>query len=159
MSNASTLADKDRIIENLSKQIASMTSEISILKSQPSSHVEVRGNTQEYEIKIRTLKSRIQELESQLRTQKVSNDEIKKLESQLDNQKLIFDRKIRKYDSSIQELESQLKAKTVEIKNLTRDKDELAKNAKTQNSPNKPSTYGSSGTYGSGSGARSVNIT
>lgn len=69
--NASVLADKERIIENFSRQIASMTSEISSLKSQPSAAVEVRGNTSEYEIKIRTLNSRIQELESQLRTQKV----------------------------------------------------------------------------------------
>lgn len=69
--NASVIADKERIIQNLSKQIASMTSEVATLKSQPSTSVEVRGNTQEYEIKIRTLNSRIQELESQLRTQKV----------------------------------------------------------------------------------------
>jgi len=45
--------------------------EISSLRSQPVTTVNVTGNTQEYEIKIRTLNSRIQELESQLRTQRV----------------------------------------------------------------------------------------
>lgn len=69
--NAQHLSDKERIIENLSKQIASLTSEMSTIKSQPTGSVRVDVNAQEYEIKIRTLNSRIQELESQLRTQKV----------------------------------------------------------------------------------------
>lgn len=41
------------------------------MKSKSQVSVNVQGNTQEYEIKIRTLNSKIQELESQLRTQKV----------------------------------------------------------------------------------------
>jgi hypothetical protein len=41
------------------------------LRSQSTVSVNVSGNSQEYEIKIRTLNSRIQELESQLRSQKV----------------------------------------------------------------------------------------
>ena len=41
------------------------------MKSKSQVSVNVQGNTQEYEIKIRTLNSKIQELESQIRTQKV----------------------------------------------------------------------------------------
>lgn len=51
--------------------MVSLTSEISKLKSQPTASINIQGNTQEYEIKIKTLNSRIQELQSQLRTQKV----------------------------------------------------------------------------------------
>jgi septal ring factor EnvC (AmiA/AmiB activator) len=69
--NANSIFDKEKIIENLSKQIVSLTSEIGNLKSQSSVNVNISSNTQEYEIKIRTLNSRIQELESQLRTQRV----------------------------------------------------------------------------------------
>ena len=69
--NAQLLSDKERIIENLSKQIAQLSTDLSTARSQPSTTVSVSGNVQEYEIKIRTLNSRIQELESQLRTQRV----------------------------------------------------------------------------------------
>ena len=69
--NAGILSDKERIIENLSRQIAGLTTDVSMLRSQPSTSVNVSSNVQEYEIKIRTLNSRIQELESQLRTQRV----------------------------------------------------------------------------------------
>lgn len=69
--NASILADKEKIIESLTRQITNMTVEVSNLRSQPVTNVNVSSNTQEFEIKIRTLNSRIQELESQLRTQKV----------------------------------------------------------------------------------------
>ena len=73
--NAQLLTDKERVIENLSKQIATLTTELSTAKSQPhAGGVRVDVNAQEYEIKIRTLNSRIQELESQLRTQKVDYD-------------------------------------------------------------------------------------
>ncbi len=65
--NASILVDKEKVIENLIRQIASLSMEISTLRSQPVTTV----NTQEYDIKIRTLNSRIQVLESQLRTQRV----------------------------------------------------------------------------------------
>jgi hypothetical protein len=69
--SAQAVSDKEKIIENLTRQIVGFTSEISTLKSQSSVNVNISGNTQEYEIKIRTLNSRIQELESQLRTQRV----------------------------------------------------------------------------------------
>lgn len=65
------LEDKERIISSLRSQIASLTNEVSSWKSKSQVSVNVQGNTQEYEIKIRTLNSKIQELESQLRTQKV----------------------------------------------------------------------------------------
>lgn len=63
--------DKERIISSLRSQIASLTNEISTLRAKSQVSVNVQGNTQEYEIKIRTLNSKIQELESQIRTQKV----------------------------------------------------------------------------------------
>lgn len=69
--NASALHDKETIIKNLTNQIVQLTTDIGSLKSQSTSVVNVSGNSQEYEIKIRTLNSRIQELESQLRTQRI----------------------------------------------------------------------------------------
>lgn len=69
--NAYAIQDKEKIIENLSNQIVLLTGQVSTFKSQSSVNVNVSSNTQEFEIKIRTLNSRIQELESQLRTQKV----------------------------------------------------------------------------------------
>lgn len=56
---------------SLTKQITDQASEIASLRAQPVTNVNVNTNTQEFEIKIRTLNSRIQELESQIRTQKV----------------------------------------------------------------------------------------
>lgn len=89
--NASVLADKEKIIESLTRQIANLSIDISSLRSQPVTSVNVNANTQEFEIKIRTLNSRIQELESQLRTQKVDyegqlrtkNQTIRELEDRL----------------------------------------------------------------------------
>ena len=83
--------DKERIISSLRSQIASLTNEISGLKIKSQVSVNVQGNTQEYEIKIRTLNSKIQELESQIRTQKVDyegqlrtkNTTIRELEEQI----------------------------------------------------------------------------
>ena len=69
--NATVLEDKERIITSLTRQITDQATEIASLRSQPVTNVNVSANTQEFEIKIRTLNSRIQELESQLRTQKV----------------------------------------------------------------------------------------
>ncbi len=65
------IEDKERIIASLRSQIASLTNEVSTMRAKSQVSVNVQGNTQEYEIKIRTLNSKIQELESQLRTQKV----------------------------------------------------------------------------------------
>jgi hypothetical protein len=83
--------DKERIISSLRSQIASLTNEMSSLKVKSQVSVNVQGNTQEYEIKIRTLNSKIQELESQIRTQKVDyegqlrtkNTTIRELEEQI----------------------------------------------------------------------------
>ena len=94
--NAQLISDKERIIENLSRQLSSLTTELSTAKSQPHTSVNVSGNTQEYEIKIRTLNSRIQELESQLRTQRVDyegqlrqkNNFIRELEERLQSNKI-----------------------------------------------------------------------
>jgi hypothetical protein len=69
--NPHLLEDRDRIINNLRDQIVTLTTQISSLKGKETVSVNVQGNTQEYEIKIRTLNSKIQELESQLRTQKI----------------------------------------------------------------------------------------
>jgi hypothetical protein len=69
--NIHAIEDKNRIINSLTNQIATLTNDISSLRSQSSVSVNVSGNSQEYEIKIRTLNSRINELESQLRSQKV----------------------------------------------------------------------------------------
>ena len=44
--NAQLLSDKERIIENLSKQIATLTTEISTVKSQPTGSVRVDVNAQ-----------------------------------------------------------------------------------------------------------------
>ena len=44
--SAQIVSDKERIIENLTRQIASLTTEISTVKSQPSSTVNVSGNVQ-----------------------------------------------------------------------------------------------------------------
>lgn len=69
--NPHLLEDRDRIINNLRDQIVTLTTQISSLRGKETVSVNVQGNTQEYEIKIRTLNSKIQELESQLRTQKI----------------------------------------------------------------------------------------
>jgi hypothetical protein len=86
-----TLISKDVIIENLSRQLSNITTELSTIKSQPTTSVNVSSNVQENEIKIRTLNSRIQELESQLRTQKVD-----------------FEGQIRAKNAQIRELEEKL---------------------------------------------------
>lgn len=56
------IEDRERIIANLRNQIATLTNQVGSFKSQDSVSVNIVGNTQEYEIKIRTLNSRIQEL-------------------------------------------------------------------------------------------------
>ena len=44
--NAQILTDKERVIENLSKQIATLTTEISTVRSQPVGRVDVNVNSQ-----------------------------------------------------------------------------------------------------------------
>jgi hypothetical protein len=73
------------------------------IKSQPTGSVRVDVNAQEYEIKIRTLNSRIQELESQLRTQKVD-----------------YEGQIRQKNNFIRELEEKLNSTKVEESRATR---------------------------------------
>ena len=70
--NIHLIEDKERIINHLRDQVLSLNTSISSLKGKETVSVNVTGgNSQEYELKIRTLNSRIQELESQLRTQKI----------------------------------------------------------------------------------------
>jgi hypothetical protein len=44
--NAQLLSDKERIIENLSRQIANLSTELSQVRSQPSSSVNISANVQ-----------------------------------------------------------------------------------------------------------------
>lgn len=112
--NAQALSDKERIIQNLSKQISSLTSELSTVKSQPTTSVNVSSNVQEYEIKIRTLNSRIQELESQLRTQRVDyegqlrtkNTIIRELEEKIATAKIDDSRNTTVQSSAVERLTS-----------------------------------------------------
>ena len=112
--NAQAITDKERIIQNLSKQIATLTTELSTVRSQPSTSVNVSANVQEYEIKIRTLNSRIQELESQLRTQRVDyegqlrtkNTIIRELEEKLASVKIDESRNTTVQSSGVEKLTS-----------------------------------------------------
>jgi len=89
--NVHLVEDKERVINHLRDQILQLNGQISSLKGKETVSVNVQGNTSEYEIKIRTLNSRIQELESQLRTQKIElegqlrtkNNYIRELEERL----------------------------------------------------------------------------
>jgi hypothetical protein len=82
--------DHTRTIDALRSEITAQQEEIRRLRSQSS--VSGGSNIQEYETKIRTLQSRIQDLESQNRTQKLD-----------------FDNQIRSYISKIENLERQIK--------------------------------------------------
>jgi hypothetical protein len=44
--NAQLLSDKERIIENLSRQIANLSTDLSQVRSQPSSSVNISANVQ-----------------------------------------------------------------------------------------------------------------
>lgn len=58
--NVHGVEDRDRIIDNLEKKIVELQSELNKFRSQSSVSVNVVGNTQEYELKIRTLNSKNQ---------------------------------------------------------------------------------------------------
>jgi hypothetical protein len=104
--------DQSRTIQNLRNEINNLTSQLSTLRAQSSVSVNISANTQEYEIKIKTLNSRIQELESQLRTVRIdyegqiragkTESEKALRESQLQNSE--FQRKIANYENQIASL-------------------------------------------------------
>ena len=89
--NVHLIEDKERVINHLRDQILQLNGQISSLKGKETVSVNVQGNTSEYEIKIRTLNSRIQELESQNRTVRIDlegqlrtkNNYIRELEERL----------------------------------------------------------------------------
>ena len=137
--NAQVLSDKERIIENLSKQIASLTTEVSTIKSQPTGSVRVDVNSQEYEIKIRTLNSRIQELESQLRTQKVD-----------------YEGQIRQKNNFIRELEERLNSKVGESGATRLESSNVERMSSSQHSNSSGSNLASS--YTAGNSAVSSNL-
>lgn len=58
--NVHGVEDRDRIIDNLEKKIVELQGELNKFRSQSSVSVNVVGNTQEYELKIRTLNSKNQ---------------------------------------------------------------------------------------------------
>lgn len=71
ISTVSISSDQTRTIQNLRNEITTLNNQLSELKRQGQVNVNISANTSEYEIKIRTLNSRIQELESQLRTVRI----------------------------------------------------------------------------------------
>lgn len=58
--NIHGVEDRDRIINNLEQKIVELSSELNRVRSQSSVSVNVVGNTQEYELKVRTLNSKNQ---------------------------------------------------------------------------------------------------
>jgi flagellar biosynthesis chaperone FliJ len=89
VSTGTSGVDHSRTIDALRKEITAQQEEIRRYRSQsPTSG----GSNQEYETKIRTLQSRIQDLESQIRTQKLD-----------------YDNQIRSYTSKIENIERHLK--------------------------------------------------
>lgn len=82
------IADRERVINTLERRIVELNTEIRNLRSQTQVSVNVQGSTEEYQIRVRTLNSKIEELESQLRTNKID-----------------YDSKLRAKDSRIRELE------------------------------------------------------
>lgn len=96
----SGIEDRDRIIDTLEKKIAQLSQELNALKSQTSVSVKVSGNADEYQLKIRTLSSKIDELESQLRINKID------FESKI----RLKDNRIREQEDFIFKLEEKLKS-------------------------------------------------
>ena len=56
------IADRERVINTLERRIVELNGEISRLRSQTQVSVNVQGSTEEYQIRIRTLNSKIEEL-------------------------------------------------------------------------------------------------
>jgi len=106
--------DQNRTIQNLRNEINNLNNQLSTLRTQSQVNVNISANTQEYEIKIRTLNSRIQELESQLRTVRID------YEGQIRNAKGDAEKALR---------ESQLKLSDAErkVSNLERENASLKK--------------------------------
>lgn len=60
VSTVSISNDQNRTIQNLRNEITTLNNQLSELKRQSQVNVNISANTSEYEIKIRTLNSRIQ---------------------------------------------------------------------------------------------------
>jgi len=60
MPSMQILADKQKVIQNLTNQIVQLSSEISTLKSQSSVSINVSTNFQDYQTKLTEMNSRIQ---------------------------------------------------------------------------------------------------
>ena len=71
--NIHGVEDRERIIDSLEKRILELNSELNRYKSQSSVSVNISGDLQSYENKVRTLNNRIAELESQLRNSRQSS--------------------------------------------------------------------------------------
>ena len=102
ISTLSISGDQTRIIQNLRNEITLLNNQLSDLRRQSQVNVNISSNTSEYEIKIRTLNSRIQELESQLRTVRID------YEGQLRTSKTDTDKIIREYQLKINDLERKI---------------------------------------------------
>jgi hypothetical protein len=126
--------DQSRTIQSLRNEINNLSSQLSNLRAQSSVNVNISANTQEYEIKIRTLNSRIQELESQLRTVRIDyegqirttkTDSEKALRdaqlktTELDRKVTTYEREISNLKSSIADYERRVTELTAIVNNKT----------------------------------------
>lgn len=112
-------------------EITTLNNQLSELKRQSQVNVNISANTSEYEIKIRTLNSRIQELESQLRTVRID------YEGQLRTSKTDADRNVREGQLKINDLERKIANYEREIESLNRRLQDSQNNNKlTPNTPN-----------------------
>ena len=102
ISTVSISSDQTRTIQNLRNEITTLNNQLSELKRQGQVNVNISANTSEYEIKIRTLNSRIQELESQLRTVRID------YEGQLRTSKTEADKTLRDSQLRINDLERKI---------------------------------------------------
>ena len=129
-SSVSISGDQTRIIQNLRNEITTLNNQLSELRKQSQVNVNITANTSEYEIKIRTLNSRIQELESQLRTVRID------YEGQLRTSKTESDKALREAQLRINDLERKISSHEREIENLSRRLQEPSSTKVTPNTPN-----------------------
>lgn len=114
VSTLSISSDQTRIIQNLRNEITTLNNQLSDFRRQSQVNVNISANTSEYEIKIRTLNSRIQELESQLRTVRID------YEGQLRTNKTDADKTAREYQLRINEFERRIANYEREIESLNK---------------------------------------